>query len=334
MKRHRVNPAPRALRRRERPHVAGRRTLAVLATTLALLVVAAAGAAVKGTPGGPNGPQIVTTFAKGAFPESLAVDGSGNLYVSIGFTGQVVKVSTTGEQTTIAVIRVGNGLLTGLAFDASGRLYVAAATFSDDPASGVFRINADRSVTRVLTLPVDSFPNGLAFHNGVLYVSDSDLGTIWQGINGTAHAWFQDSLLAPTRKIGANGIAFWRNSLYVAVADAGRIVRIPLEADGTAGAATVVSEQQALRSADGIAFDVTGNLYVAVNDTNRLYRLAPDESLVRLADRSDGLSYPTMPAFGTTRAAQTTLYLTNGALANGTPDIQVFDIGVRGLPLP
>jgi sugar lactone lactonase YvrE len=303
---------------------------------LALVSIAAAGAAIKGTPGGPNGPQVVTTFARAAFPESLAVDGGGNLFVTLGFSGQVVKVSTDGRQTPIAELPVGNGLLTGLAFDASGRLYVAAATFSDDPAPGVFRVNADRSVTRVLTLPADSFPNGLAFHNGVLYVSDSDLGTIWQATNGTtnATAWYHDPLLSPTRKIGANGIAFWRDSLYVAVADAGRIIRIPLGVGGTSGTATVVTEQQLLSSADGIAFDVAGNLYIAVNDTNRLYRLAPDGALARLADRSDGLSYPTMPAFGTTRTTRTTLYLTNGALANGTPDIQMFDTGVRGLPLP
>jgi len=39
-------------------------------------------------------------------------------------------------------------------------------------------------------------------------------------------------------------------------------------------------------------------------------------------------------AFGTTPATRTTLYITNGALDNGTPGIVAFDADVRGLPLP
>ncbi len=70
-----------------------------------------------------------------------------------------------------------------------------------------------------------------------------------------------------------------------------------------------------------------------MND-NRLVQLAPDGGLTRLAAKNDGLVYPTMPAFGTTSATRTTLYITNGALLNGTPDIVAFDAGVRGLPLP
>jgi sugar lactone lactonase YvrE len=89
-----------------------------------------------------------------------------------------------------------------------------------------------------------------------------------------------------------------------------------------------------LRSADGIAFDSAGSLYIAVNDTNRLYRLnLPDAFLTTLAGRSDGLAYPTQPAFDTT-AGSTTLYLTNGALFNGLADIEAFDVGFSGLPLP
>ena len=49
----------------------------------------------------------------------------------------------------------------------------------------------------------------------------------------------------------------------------------------------------------------------------------------KLADRSDGLSYPTQPAFDST-----TLYLTNGAFANGVADLEAFDVGATGLALP
>ncbi len=280
---------------------------------------------------------VITTFTAGDFPESLAVDAQGNLYASLGFIGEVVKVTPGGQQQQLASLPVGAGLLTGLALDASGSLYVADAAFEASPTPpGVFRIGAGGVVTRVATLPADSFPNGLAFHDGYLYISDSSLGAIWRlAPGGSAAIWLENPLLAPkvSTGIGANGLAFRRGSLDVAVADSGTIVRVPLTAGGNAGVPVVVAQAPLLRTADGIAFDVQGNLYIAVND-NRLVRLAPNGVLTQLAAKNSGLVYPTMPAFGTTPATRTTLYITNGALLNGTPDIVTFDAGVRGLPLP
>ena len=315
----------------------------------ALLVVAAASAAVaapalanvRGLPGGPNGPQPIVTFAPGSFPESLAVRG-GSLYVTLGFAGEVAKVTVAGGTVeTYGTVPRGDGLLTGLAFDGDGNLFVASATFAADPAPGVWKIPAGGGTpVRVLTLPAESFPNGLAFRDGELYVSDSALGAIWR-FRPTAAAttpsapWYESGLLAPGKSIGANGIAFDATGkhLYVAVADAGRIVRLTI-AGGHASSAEVVVEQAQLRSADGVAFDANGDLYVSVNDTNRLYRVSPTSgALTLLADRSAGLAYPTQPAFDTVRGS-TLLYLTNGALANGVADVVAFDVGVGGQRLP
>ena len=229
---------------------------------------------------------------------------------------------------------MGAGLLTGLALDSAGNLYVADATFEASPPPGVFRIAPDGAASRVATLPATSFPNGLAFHDGYLYVSDSSLGTIWRmAPGGDAAAWLQDPLFMPKQSIGANGLAFWRENLYVSVADSGTIVRVPLGAGGVPGSPVVVAQANLLRAADGIAFDVQGNLYVTVN-ANRLIRMSPDGALDQLAVKNNGLAYPTMPAFGTTRSTRTTLYVANGALYNGTPNIVALDVGVRGLPLP
>ena len=308
-----------------------------LLIAVALAVPAAVSAApVVSAQAAPASLPVITTFAPGDFPESLAVDGQGNLYASLGFTGEVVKVTPSGQQ-PIASLPVGAGLLTGLAFDPDGNLYVADATFEASPTPpGVFRIGAGDAVTRVATLPADSFPNGLAFHGGYLYISDSSRGAVWRlSPGGNAAIWLQDPLLAPKvgTGIGANGLAFWGGSLYVAVADSGTIVRVPLTAGGNAGTPVITAQAPLLRTADGIAFDVQGNLYITVND-NRLVRLAPDGVLTQLAAKNDGLVYPTMPAFGTTPTTRTTLYITNGALYNGMPDIVAFDAGVRGLPLP
>lgn len=144
---------------------------------------------------------VITTFHPGDFPESLAVDRHGNLYTSLGLIGEVVKVTPGGHQKPLAHLDIGDGLITGLAFDSAGNLYVADATFQASPTPpGIFRISARGAVTRVATLPADSFPNGLAFRDGRLYISDSSLGAIWQLMPGRKAAIW----LTPERSSGCH----------------------------------------------------------------------------------------------------------------------------------
>jgi len=56
---------------------------------------------------------------------------------------------------------------------------------------------------------------------GDLFVSYSVLGMVWRiprNGSGPAEPWFADPLLEPCTAgdVGANGVAFWKDSLYVA----------------------------------------------------------------------------------------------------------------------
>ena len=117
-------------------------------------------------------------------------------------------------------------------------------------------------MTVVAELPPGSWPNGLACRGGYLYAADSSLGAIWRiplggGVVKPSKPWFKSDLLAPgdpdtdpsALGIGANGIAFRGANLYVAVSDFGRIVRIPISAQGKPGTPTVVCD--AIRTAHG-----------------------------------------------------------------------------------
>jgi hypothetical protein len=94
---------------------------------------------------------------------------------------------------------------------------------------------------------------------------------------------------------GANGIAVAHGALLVANTRFGRIVRIPINADGSAGAPTTVLERADLIGADGLALDVRRNLYVAMfgGPTGaRLVRISPEGRRQELAGEADGSPAP------------------------------------------
>ena len=337
------------------------RRVAAVATAALLLVAFVMPGPATATGGGGGGspgdrtlvPRLVATFTPGelgSFAESMAADRSGNLYASVtdwmpdgaSNVGQIWMIARTGQLSAFGPpLDAGSGLLTGLAFDGDGQLYVAAATFGENPEPGVFRVSADGPATRVLSLPDFSFPNGLAFHGGYLYVSDSN-GAIWRSrprgdaSQAPSTPWLEDPVLAPVANLGVNGIAFLGNSLYAVNADTGAVIRIPVLRDGAPGAPVVVASDPALVTADGVAFDVEGGLWIAVNHESggALARVTQDGSVTVVASDPGWLDYPTQPVFGTKGSAKATLYVENGAFFSGAPNVIALDVGVRGQPLP
>ena len=313
-------------------------------------------------------PTVLTTLPHGdggAFAESMAADSHGNLYVSTTLwavtdvgdnTGELWRVAPDGDKTLVATMDLSPyGMLVGVAVDGSDRVYVAVYDFSAEygvpdsgiGGSGIFRLDAELKLTRVALLPPGSWPNGIAFHKGRLYISDSARGAIWRVSVGDRVAtptspWFQDALLTPTKVLGINGIAFKGEVLYAVVYDVGRVVRIPLKSDGTPGTPSVLCKRPELKTGDGIAFDVLGRLWittngVSANPAGALYRVSSAGATTEVFDDPAWLNYPTMPVFGRTMATATTLFVANGAY-NGfydgsSPDIISLQVGVPGLPL-
>jgi len=338
-----------------------------LAAVLAVGLVPAAAAAAP-PPHAPtvSNARVLTTFPRGAdgsFAESLAVDRQGVLYVGLttwsasGWNrGQVWKVTADGRRTRFGP-ELAVGVLTGLAFDDHGRLYAGLAAWTDPASpplrSGVVRIDAT-SATRVLSLPtaaaeVSSFPNGLAFHGDDLYVSDSVTGAVWRtrpahrdgpaAVDVQSTPWLKTAVLAPAAKghIGLNGIAFRAGSLYGVVADSGRLVRIDLGRHGQALAPRVVTRSASLVSADGVAFDTAGRLWVATNGgsaprAGSLVRVEPGGRVAVLLDKAPWLDYPTQVAFGPTRHGRLTVHVTDGAFnSSGTSNVVSLQVQVGGV---
>lgn len=239
----------------------------------------------------------VNTFALlpagSANPESITADTAGNLYVSTFGSGEIHKYDPHGRRLSSIKVSPSSGLLLDLAFHpATGDLLVvdfgARQVLSVDPLSG--------HATIFSAIPGDkAIPNALAFDRyGYVYVSDSAQATLWriESAGGAPQAWLSDPLLG-TRNyplFGANGIAFNRDQsvLYVANTGDDTIVRVPVLADGRAGAATVLTNS--VSTPDGLIVDGQDNILVASNHGNQIMRLNPAGTAIAVYGDFEGIS--------------------------------------------
>lgn len=335
-----------------------RRTITILAAAAALAAAAfTPGAVVAGD--GQLSPRVVATFPigydYGSFAESVAIDRAGNLFVSVTIwtdgewnRGQLWKISPNGRMQQLGP-DLDVGILTGLALDRDGSLYAGLVTFDvGGVRSGILRFDAAGGATRVATMHPGTFPNGLAIHDGYLYVSDSYKGMVWRAELGRPDdqlllkPWLKDPTLAVASAEGwegVNGIAFWGDTLYAVNADTGNVVRVPVRANGAPDAPVIAAGDPALVGADGIAFDEEGGLWIVVNHGDEdaggaLLRMSPTGNLRVVANDPGWLDYPSQPAFGNRRGDATTLYVVNGSFNTGNCNVIALNVGVRGQPLP
>jgi sugar lactone lactonase YvrE len=265
-------------------------------------------------------------------PENLALDWDGTLYFGIT-AGEVWEVTNAQTQETgltpADLTRVAElpGSVVGVEVVPCGSIYVAS---SSDEETGVWEVPRDGHAP----FPLASVPG---FPNDVLYDPDFDRLLVTESFDGAvyevslsaddpeAELWFEDDALE-TESFGANGLAFGRDgAVFVAVtravddggADVGRLVRVPVETDGTAGEAETYLESPAIFGADGVTTD-GADVYVAANSQNRVVRVAPDRRVEVVADGDDGLVFPSDVLFGVTPRQRSDLFVCN--FANDSPD--------------
>ena len=224
-----------------------RKAVATAAIGIATLFAATAAHAYETAPGW-IATDYVTGFSHGddAGPVGLAFDAGGNLLVTDNDTASLHKVGPGGGSAAATKIRDGYGQAAGLAFDKSGRLYMARGTQHDvvelSPASG----EVLRTVVSGLPCPV-----GLATDpvSGDLFVSNVFCagGGIFR-ITGFAGGPGTATRYAGTQD--ADGLTFAPDGTLFAAGGV-RIVRIAGTNTPTPGAVSTVVE---LPNVDGIAY--------------------------------------------------------------------------------
>ncbi len=297
-----------------------------------------------------GGPTTVASLdpSIGELPEGIAVDASGTIYAGMAPTGAIVAIGTDGSVTPfVSLPSPGTGFLTGLEFGPDGYLYAGLASFDEN--HGIWRVSPDGSDAQLFaSLPSPSLPNGLDFDSGGnLYVSNTMGAQIWKiDPAGNVDVWIEHILLAGIYPVvspfgfalGVNGIAFNADEsyLYTVNTEFGWVARIAVEADGSAGAATLVVEDPLLGSADGVAFGADGTLYVATLFQDAVVAVTPDGSVSALA--AGGLLHgPASLAFG---PDGNTLYVTNfdvgraQGLVPGDPQPGILAISLGAVTAP
>lgn len=305
----------------------------------------------------------------GEFPEGVAVDKTGNVYVSLDELGQVWKFTPTGERSLLVDFGSPGGL--GLAVDAIGNVYVAR----EGPGNGVYVIDQSGNARLVPGTDAIVFPNSLAFDKrGNLYITETfsfdapltefpgcDIGAgpffgpggIWVvPRGGEAQVLLRHELLTglclPNPipfPIGANGIAYRQGALYVTNTERGLVIRIPVDGKGDAGIPEVLATVSdpidpdfGPPALDGLALDVHGDIYVPVINQSRIVRVEADGGTIeQVAGPGDGLDFPASLAFGTGKGERQSMFVTNFAIGppgGAGPGILKLDIGTPGQPLP
>lgn len=304
----------------------------------------------------PTFPEFIPLDAsQGEFPEGVAVDKVGNVFLSIGGStgprGAILKFTPAGEQSVLVDFETPG--TTGMAVDSHGDVYVAR---SIAPNNGVYRVDRRGRSIRLPGTEQIVFPNALAFDDrGNLYVTETysfdpplvpcangfapafGQGGIWRiPKHGSAELWLRDDLLtglAPTLfpyPIGANGIGFHRGNLYVINSDKALVVRVSVLPKGLPSLPVVWKQVADVPESiffnnpflpllpDGLALDVHGNICIAVPSRAAVVRInADDLSQETLAAFPDSplLDAPLSLAFGTGKRERTSLFISNGGIS-------------------
>lgn len=134
----------------------------------------------------------LVSFPAGTFIENIAVDRTGGIYISSLEENKVYQLDRAGRAIDFAIVQ----RAAGLAFDASGTLFVASSVGSSQP--GIYR--AERGTVQcVVAMPEAVFLNGLTHLHGSLFlVADSYRSLIWEvdTERGSSRIWVNHPSLA------------------------------------------------------------------------------------------------------------------------------------------
>ena len=233
--------------------------------------------------GGPafGGDGERATAARLSFPEGVAVDGAGNLYIADRGNHRIRKVGPDGIITTLAGTGAGGGgrfggdggpataaqlsFPEGMAVDGAGNLYIA-----DRGNHRIRKVGPGGIITTLAGTGRSAF--GGDGGPAIAAQLDEPVGV---AVDGAGNLYIADKNNSRIRKVGPGGI-------ITTLAGTGRSAF-----GGDGGPATAAQ----FNSPEGVAVDGAGNLYIADRGNHRIRKVRPGGIITTLAGTGG-------PAFG------------------------------------
>ncbi|MBP1603726.1 MAG: hypothetical protein H6Q09_898, partial [Acidobacteria bacterium] len=275
------------------------------------------------TAGTPSFADGTGTDARFAYPNHLAADAAGNVYVADWGNNRIRKVTPAGEVTTFAGSGAAGGAdgtgtaasfngPRGIAIDASGTLYVAESW-----GHRIRKITPEAVVTTAAGNGtagyVDAqgtnarfwYPSGIAVDgDGTLYVTEEHNCTVRRitpagevtTLAGDGTAGYVDATGTEARFNVPFGVAVdAAGNVYVADSFNHRIRKVTaagvvttVAGSGTPGSANGTGTAAQFNEPWGLAIDTAGNVYVAERVNHLVRRIGPDGTVTTLAGSSAG----------------------------------------------
>ena len=189
-------------------------------------------------------------------PTGLAIDGSGNLYVSDNGNGAIRKITSTAVVTTF-YSTTGTFGPTGLSFDASGNLLVALQT-----ANHIVKISPSGVLTSFAGSTTSGYVNGAASSSRFYNPKDAK-------VDASGNVFVADYLNNAIREVNTSAIV----STF-----AGSTVN-----GNTGSFANGVGTAARFNFPTGVVFTSGGVIYVAERNNNDIRRIMPDATVTLTA---------------------------------------------------
>lgn len=263
---------------------------------LALALVACAGEAPETEE--QAAPPIMVLDGERLFPESLASDAAGNLYIGSN-PGMIFRAAAGSENAPVWIApSEENGLMNVfgvLADDVRSLLWVCsnpAMGAQGAPAIKTFDL-ADGSLRASYPLKVDgpAMCNDMTIAaNGDVYASEMIGGRILRLANGAESfaEWAADPEFA-----SIDGIAFAADgALYANAIQRGTLLRVGIAEDGAFGGVEVLETSRPLQQPDGLRALADGRMLQSEGSGGKVTVLTiPQEGVVQVTDIAGGIDY-------------------------------------------
>lgn len=205
-------------------------------------------------------PAVVTIDDRDVYPESLDSTPDGTLYIG-GGNGRIYRARPGRTYAEPWILPKDSGLhpgVRGVVADAkSNTLWVCD---NHGRESAIFRFALDSGKKRdSFDFPGGGHCNDIALRNGAAYITDTAKGRILRLAPGASRleVWYTNDASDPS----LDGIAWNRDGqLFINTVNAGHLIRVDVNSDGSAGKGTVLKTTLDISQPDGLRLSPDGRL--------------------------------------------------------------------------